>query len=87
MSNFNFLLEDLEAQYPKHKGDNYISNNYGRPMRIELKNGVVFGVAWFRWEHQNGNDLQNEILCFNSGNRDIDKFQLKFDDIKSVEWA
>lgn len=83
---FNIFLQDLEAEYPKHQNTNFISSNYGRPMRIELKSGEVFGVAWFKWEDQNDYNLQNKIICFNSGKREIDKFNLNFADIKNVSW-
>lgn len=86
MSHFDEFLTDLETEYPKHNSSNYISNNCGRPMRIKMKSGTVFGVVWFRWEHQNTEDMQNQILWFNSGNREIDKFNLKFEDIKDVSW-
>jgi hypothetical protein len=82
--NFKFLLGDLRAEYPKQKTS--VSSNFGRPMKIELKSGVKFGAVWFRWENQNDIDIQNEILCFNSGNREIDRLKLNFKDIKSVSW-
>lgn len=86
MSNFNVFLEELGHEYPKHVGNNFISTNYGRPIRITLKTGIVFGVLWFRWEHQSDEELQNQILCFNSGNRDIDKVKIKFSDISEAKW-
>ena len=85
MENFNFFLEDLEKEYPK-PGGYFISTNNGRPMKIELKSGVKFGVAWFRWEYQNEEDLRREILCFNTGNKDSDKFYVRFSEIKLVYW-
>jgi hypothetical protein len=86
MQDFEILLEEIEAEYPKSNYGNYISSNYGRPMRIELKSGTIFGVCWFRWEHQNDTDLNNQIICFNSGKRDIDKFKIKYEDIESIKW-
>ncbi|MDP4147775.1 MAG: hypothetical protein Q8927_17790 [Bacteroidota bacterium] len=83
---FETFLEQLEAEYPKHRSSNFISSNYGRPMRIELKSGEIFGVVWFRWEDQNDQNLQNKIIRFNSGKREIDKFNLNFVDIKNVDW-
>jgi hypothetical protein len=86
MSNFDKLLKDLEEKYPKHNASNFVNSNYGRPMRVEMKDGTVFGVLWFRWEDQNKDELNNHILCFNSGNRDIDKLKLSFEKISSVSW-
>jgi hypothetical protein len=86
MSNFEDFLTDLEREYPKNTGNNIISTNFGRPMRLKLKSGQDFGVLWYRWEHQNNTDLKNQVICFNSGNRDIDKFKINFNQIAEIQW-
>jgi hypothetical protein len=80
--NFDLLLEDLEAEYPKHqKGQHYISANYGRPMRIITKDDVHHSNVYFRWEHQTR--LGNQELIFNINNTSL---LLKFENIKEVKW-
>jgi hypothetical protein len=51
-----------------------------------MKSEIIFGALWFRGGHQNEEDMKNQILCFSSGNRDIDKVKLKFDDTSQATW-
>jgi hypothetical protein len=56
-------------------------------MKIVLKKKVVFGVLWFRWEHQSDEEIQNGILWFTSGNREIDKISISVNDISEISWG
>ena len=84
MKIFKEFLHELENEYPIKDTIENNNVNYGRTMMITLKSGVIHSVLSFRWEHQNSEDISNEIFCFNTGNREIDKLKIKFEEIERV---